>query len=124
MISGEVFGVKGPIVARTPAYYVDFEMQKGQSYEHVIPVGWNSMVVVHNGKIKVQNEKAEYGIGHAVVFRGSANNDEIIKFEALEDNTKFIMLAGKPIKEPIVAYGPFVLSSEDEMEQTFDDYNN
>ena len=74
------------------------------------------MIVVHNGKVKVQNEKSEQGIGFAVVFRGSAHNDEIIKFEALEDETRFIMLAGKPLKEPIVAYGPFVLSSEDEME--------
>lgn len=52
-----MFGVKGPIIARTPAYYVDFEMQKDQEYEHTIPLGWNSMIVVHSGKVRVQDEK-------------------------------------------------------------------
>jgi len=42
----------------------------------------------------------------------------------LADDTKFILLAGKPWKEPIASHGPFVMSSEDELEQTFDDYTS
>jgi len=49
VISGEVFGVKGPIQANTPTYYLDFYMKEGASYTHEIPKGWNSMVVVHKG---------------------------------------------------------------------------
>ena len=37
VISGEVLGVKGPIVARTPTYYIDFVIKKGTQYRHVIP---------------------------------------------------------------------------------------
>ena len=42
VISGTVFGVKGPIVARTPTYFLDFIFSKqGATYSHMIPAGWN-----------------------------------------------------------------------------------
>ena len=37
VIAGEVFGVKGPITARTPAFFIDFVLKKGTQYKHVIP---------------------------------------------------------------------------------------
>ena len=52
VVSGEVFGVKGPITARTPTYYIDFIFEKeNTSYTHVIPKGWNSMLVMYQGSI-------------------------------------------------------------------------
>jgi redox-sensitive bicupin YhaK (pirin superfamily) len=57
VISGEVFGVKGPIVARTPTYFLDFVFEKKDTvYEHSIPKGWNSMLVIYGGSAKVQGE--------------------------------------------------------------------
>ena len=53
MIAGEVFGVKGPITARTPAYYVDFTCKKDSIYEHMIPKEWNSMIVIHEGSLTI-----------------------------------------------------------------------
>lgn len=47
VLSGEVLGVKGPIQAKTPIFFIDMTMQAGAEYEHVIPKGWNSMIVVH-----------------------------------------------------------------------------
>ena len=55
IISGEVFGVKGPVLARTPTYFIDFIFDKvGLTYEHVIPAGWNSLIVCYEGSLKVQ----------------------------------------------------------------------
>ena len=50
-----MFGVKGPIEARTPTYFLDFFMDKGKTYSHAIPASWNSMVIVHNGSVKIQD---------------------------------------------------------------------
>ena len=47
MVAGEVFGVKGPVTARTPAYFIDLTMQEGTEYEHVIPKEWNAMIICH-----------------------------------------------------------------------------
>ena len=56
VIAGEVFGMKGPVVARTPTYFIDFSMKKGSQYKHVIPKTWNSMIVVHSGSLGIQNK--------------------------------------------------------------------
>lgn len=53
VISGDVFGVKGPIDARTPAFFIDFFMKDGKKYSHTIPKLWNSMIIVHEGKLKI-----------------------------------------------------------------------
>lgn len=55
VISGEVFGIKGPIVARTPTYFLDFIFDKaGTVYAHTIPIGWNSLIVIYQGTANVQ----------------------------------------------------------------------
>lgn len=49
VIAGEVFGVKGPIEAKVPTYFIDFYITIGTQYDHPIPKGWNSMIIVHKG---------------------------------------------------------------------------
>ena len=122
-MAGEVFGVKGPVQARTPAYFIDLTIQAGTSYEHVIPKEWNSMIICHQGSMNIQNNtKDVIKAGAAAVFNINASSDEVIKFDVLENNTRFIMLAGKPLNEPIAARGPFVLNEREELHQAFDDY--
>ena len=69
VVSGEVFGVKGPIVARTPTYYIDFHFANSNTtYSHVIPKGWNSMLVVHSGSITVQGSNDALKAPNAIVY--------------------------------------------------------
>ena len=53
VISGEVLGVKGPIEAKVPTYFIDFYLNKDKQYDHPIPKGWNSMIILHKGKLEV-----------------------------------------------------------------------
>lgn len=56
VIAGEVFGVKGPIIARTPTYFIDFIFgQVDTEYTHTIPKGWNAMIILYEGSLQVQN---------------------------------------------------------------------
>jgi len=121
VVAGEVFGVKGPVTARTPAYFIDFTINKGTNYEHVIPKEWNSMIICHAGSLTIQDSE-KVSKGGCCVFDINKNSDEILKLNILEDNTKFVMLAGKPINEPIAAQGPFVLNEKNELYKAFDDY--
>lgn len=66
-------------------------------------------------------DKTKIGKGAASVFK-IGSSDETIKLEILKDNTRFIMLAGQPLNEPIAAQGPFVLNEKHELHQAFDDY--
>ena len=62
VISGEALGVQGPIQARTPAFYLDFKLDKGTTYEHVIPAGWNSFIYVYEGEGLFGQEKKKLKI--------------------------------------------------------------
>ena len=115
-----MFGTKGPIQAKTPAYFIDLTIKKGTEYEHVIPKGWNCMVICHQGQMTVQDIK-KVEKGGAVVFEQSVN-DELLKFSSMHDETRFILLAGQPMNEPIAAQGPFVLNEREELYKAFEDY--
>jgi len=50
--------------------------------------------------------------------------DEQIKIETTSDDTRIVLLAGKPLNEPIANYGPFVLTTQDQLKQAFDDFRS
>jgi len=115
VISGEVFGVKGPITARTPTYYIDFIFEKeAVSYTHKIPAGWNSMVIIYEGSACIQGKSTVLQGVTAAVLKASDKEEDVV-FETKAPNTKIILLAGKPLNEPIANYGPFVLTNEDQL---------
>mmetsp|Transcript_17537 Transcript_17537/g.29581 ORF Transcript_17537/g.29581 Transcript_17537/m.29581 type:complete len:209 (-) Transcript_17537:73-699(-) len=122
VVAGEVLGVKGPVTARTPAYFIDFTINKGTNYEHAIPKEWNCMIICHSGSMNINDGERQIKKGDGCVFAQDPVNDELIKISVLEDNTRFIMLAGKPLNEPIAASGPFVLNEKAELYKAFDDY--
>lgn len=58
VISGEVYGVKGPIEARTPTILLDFEFSKENvTVEHEIPAEWNCVAVIFQGKCRIMDEE-------------------------------------------------------------------
>ena len=59
----------------------------------------------------MQNTETVLKAPNAVVYQRSESADEEIRFKTREANTKFILLAGKPLNEPIANYGPFVLNT-------------
>jgi len=120
VIAGEALETKGPIFARTPALYLDVEMEPKSSFEQVIPKGWNAMSYVYVGQAFYGEKKKEVNEFEAVVLKRDEN--EILVIETKESPVKLLVIAGQPLDEKVAQQGPFVMNSEAQLVKAFDDF--
>ncbi|KAJ0409044.1 hypothetical protein ATCC90586_000631 [Pythium insidiosum] len=120
VFAGEAFGQKGPIQTEAPVTYIHFILQKGASLSHRIPDGHNVFVYTLKGSGKCSGK--EITAHEAVVFEEDGDGIEIAAQG--DEGVEFIVVSGQPLNEPIVQYGPFVMTSEDEIHQTIFDFQS
>jgi len=116
VIAGEYRGVRGPAKTATPVTMLDARLAKGGRAEFDVPARWNAALLVMKGAISLGGETASEN--EFVVF---ANAGERIAVEA-KSEAQVLLLAGEPIDEPIVSYGPFVMNTEGEIRQAMLDF--
>lgn len=118
VVAGEFKGVKGPATTFTPINMYDIALNKNAEVEFEIPATHNTMLLVTKGSVTV-NDKSEANFKDFVLF---TNQGSGIKLKAGEDARVFV-ISGEPINEPIARYGPFVMNTQQELVQAFEDYN-
>ena len=116
VIAGEFKGTKGPAKTFTPINLWDIELAAQTTAELPLPVEHSKSLLVLRGTATINGEKVR--TGELVVF---GSDVKIAKIEA-NDNSKFFVLTGEPLNEPIVGYGPFVMNTDAEIQQAFRDY--
>lgn len=111
----------GPIVGlSTEPIYWDVHLPENEVFAQTVPAEHNLFIYVYQGSVAVGKEQRKVTAGNAgLLFKGNE-----LAVAALEENTRFLVLAGKPIKEPIAQYGPFVMNTSDEIEQAITDYRS
>lgn len=119
VIAGQFEGVKGPANTFTPIEVYDVKLKKNRSMRLSFPAQFNTGFLIVAGELVV-NEKESAPENNFVLFE---NDGEEISITAREDST-ILMLSGQPIDEPIVAYGPFLMNTQEEIRQALDDYNH
>ncbi|KAF4093275.1 hypothetical protein AMELA_G00000250 [Ameiurus melas] len=121
VISGEALGVKSKIYTRTPTVYLDFRLSEGAKHVQPIPLGWTAFIYTLSGTVHTGPEEAQKEVEphHTAVFE---DGDCIRVENKAAEVAHFVLIAGEPIKEPVVQHGPFVMNSEEEIEQTITDY--
>ena len=117
IIAGEYNGVKGPASTFTPIHLSNARLKKDAQLNFSFPKEYNTGLLVIEGNIKVNDINA-----HADHFVLLKNDGEDFRIDATEDSIVLI-LSGEPINEPIVAYGPFVMNTWEEVEQAVNDVN-
>ena len=118
VIAGELGGTAGPIsgVATQPVYY-DLHIDAGKSLTVDLPTGHNAFIYIYAGGARI-------GAGSTGVVRGEMallSHGDTVHIEADQDS-RMILVAGRPLNEPIARYGPFVMNTQEEIHQAFDDY--
>ncbi len=117
VIAGEYKGLKGPALTFTPVNLFNVRLKKGMNVSIPFPEKFNTGLLVVEGDVMVNGEKAP--ADHFVLFE---NNGDEVSITAEEDSIVLI-LSGEPIDEPIAAYGPFLMNTHEELQQAFEDFN-
>lgn len=118
VIAGEYNGAAGAASTFTPVNLLNAKLNKDAFATFSFPAKHNSALLVIEGSIVV-NDSETVPTDNFLLF---TNEGEEFTVKALE-NTVVLILSGEPIDEPIVAHGPFVMNTQQEIIQAFNDVN-
>jgi redox-sensitive bicupin YhaK (pirin superfamily) len=109
----------GPIQGiATEPLYVDVELPAGATFTHPVAAGHNAFVYPFEGGLTVGGRELR---AHNAGVLGAGDQVEVTAGSA---GARFLLLAGRPLGEPVVQYGPFVMNTRDEIEQAIRDYQS
>ena len=119
IIAGEYGGVRGPARTYTTLNVWDAKLTAGANMALELPEGQVAILVVLTGRITV-NGKTSASEAEAILLSPEGHDAKI----AVDRETTLLVLTGQPIDEPLVAYGPFVMNTQDEIRRANEDYQN
>jgi redox-sensitive bicupin YhaK (pirin superfamily) len=113
----------GPIQGlTTDPLYLDVELPAGAAFSHPIKSDYNAFVYPFEGSLSVHAASAARALQtHSAGFLSAGDSVEVI---AGPEGGRFLLLAGRPLNEPVVQYGPFVMNTRAEIEQAIRDYQS
>jgi len=118
VIAGSYQGHQGPARTFTPMDVWDMRLQAGSHVQLPVAAGRNAALVVLRGTLRVNGER---DAGPASLVLLDRTGEDVL-IEARE-GASVLLLSGEPIDEPIVGYGPFVMNSQAEIAESFDDFH-
>jgi redox-sensitive bicupin YhaK (pirin superfamily) len=119
IVAGTYEGTKGPVQGgSTDPVYWDVQLNPGKTFSAGIAETHSVYVYPFEGSVEISDRVLKTHQGGAL---GSGDSVEV---KAGSDGARFLLLAAKPIKEPVVQYGPFVMNTRQEIEQAIRDYQN
>jgi len=125
VIAGASHGVSGAVTRDVTApLYLDLNLPAGARFSQALPAEHNAFLYVYRGELKVAGESDAGGsrvpARNMAIFANDAESDGVT-IEATTD-TRALLIAGRPLGEPIAQYGPFVMNTEQEIYQAVSDY--
>ena len=111
--------IPGPINALSgDPYFLDVYLPAGHSVSVALPLTHNSCVYVYEGEAMIGDETT------LLVHRAAAilTEGDTVDIMASKNGARFLLLAGRPLNEPIVQHGPFVMTTREEIEEAISDY--
>jgi redox-sensitive bicupin YhaK (pirin superfamily) len=119
VIAGQTHGVTGAVVRETTQpLYLDVNLPEGATVDLPLPAGHNAFLYVYRGDVVVEGK----GVPQArMAILDNAADADGVRIKASQDS-KLLLIAGRPLKEPIAQYGPFVMNTEAQLHEAINDY--
>ena len=119
VIAGEALGASAIIDTLTPIVYQDWSLKAGADVTVPLAAEQQALVYVFEGNARVGDGGSPVADGQLAVLSGG----DSVRLRASE-NARLLLLAGVPLKEPVARYGPFVMNTQQEIQQAFRDYQS
>lgn len=121
VIAGEAQGVTGAVTRdATQPLYLDIHLPAGTRFAQTLPAGHNAFVYVYRGEVSIAGQAVP--AQRMAILANQAQADGVVIEAGVEAHV--LLVAGNPLKEPIVQYGPFVMNSQDEIYQALSDFRD
>jgi quercetin 2,3-dioxygenase len=119
VLLGEYQGTAGPIQDPfTHVQYYDVTLGAGEVFVHTIASPLNAFTYIYEGQVEIAGQTIPT---HSLVVFAEGDT---VKIQSGKTQARFILVAGQPIGEPIVQYGPFVMNTQTEIHQAMADYRD
>ena len=102
----------------TDPLYLDVKLRAGETVAVPLTQGYNAFLYLFEGQVSIAGETIK--TDHLATF----TDGDQVTLVAGENGARLLLLAGKPIGEPIAQYGPFVMNTQDELNQALSDYRD
>lgn len=120
VIAGEALGKKAVIDTRTPIMYLHFVIKQGAKIVQDVPRDYNAFAYVVKGKAELGDKKARRG--QVAILERDGDSVSIAAPRDAKSDASVLLIAGVPLNEPVVRYGPFVMNTQQEIYQAIEDY--
>ncbi len=119
VVAGHAFDVDGPVsgieVAPT---FLDLALEHGADVTHPVPSGHTAFVFVTDGAARIGETNREVRQGQLAVL----GDGDAIRVRCDATSARLVLIAGRPINEPVARGGPFVMNTDDEIKKAWADY--
>lgn len=123
VIAGESDGVIGAVQREATApLYLDIDLPPGAAYSVAIPTGHNAFVYVYQGRVDLGQRSRRVEARQLAVLSNAPEAEGVLLRGT--DGARLLLIAGRPLREPIVQWGPFVMNRREEIETALADYRD
>lgn len=124
VIAGESLGQRAVIETRTPIMYLHFQIKPGGQVLQAVPAAYNAFAYIMAGEGSFSEDEEPAIRGQMVMFDQNADKILLQNPSTTHSDLEVLLIAGLPLREPVVRYGPFVMNTKEEIYQAFEDYQS
>jgi redox-sensitive bicupin YhaK (pirin superfamily) len=121
VIAGQSHGLTGAVKRdATMPLYLDVHLPAGARFSQTLPAGHNAVVYAYRGEVDIAGGKLP-AQRMAILANDAQTGGVVIEADGA---AKVLLIAGRPLNEPIAQYGPFVMNTEQEIHEALNDFRD